>query len=90
MALAYTIETAPFSTIFHNMVGLGRLPVYQLFEQTRSEKHPVPVKHGIGYGRNPRVQIRENAQGFFSETLFGLWTHFPLAAGTRFFGRQPR
>ncbi|MCY4461329.1 MAG: hypothetical protein OXC26_13185, partial [Albidovulum sp.] len=23
----------------------------------------------------------------FSETLFGLWSHFPLAAGTRFFSR---
>lgn len=43
---------------------VSRLPVYQLFDQTRSEQHPVPVKHGIGYSRNPRVQIRESAQGF--------------------------
>lgn len=44
--------------------GLCCLSVSQFYDQTRSEQHPVPVKHGIGYGQNPRVQIPEGALGF--------------------------
>ena len=66
-------------------------------DSTYSHSHPNPAAypdhvrhHEIGGTENPArsahpARYQHERALIFSETLFGLWAHFPLASGTRFF-----